>query len=181
METWKQIPVAPDYEISDWGNIRRTAVPKRNRVYTQPKGVVMPKGYVYVALRINGKSKTFQAHRLVMLAFHGPSDLQVNHKNGVKHDNRLENLEYVSAHANRAHAKHALDAYPKGEGHPNSKLTEADVIRILKLVDEKWSDGQISKAIGCTPANVWMIRNGKAWKHLSVQPRPANYKGRKSL
>lgn len=167
VEKWKQIPVAPDYEISSLANIRRITAPLRNRDYGNPKGSVLPKGYAYVVLRTaDGGKKTFQIHRLVMLAFAGASDLQVNHKNGIKHDNRLTNLEYVSGHANRAHARSVLDAYPKGVAHPNAKLTEADVRTVLRLSAQGLNDGTIAKVVGCTAANVWMIRHRKAWTHI---------------
>ena len=62
------------------------------------------KGYYLVVLCKGGKRKAHIVHRLVMLAFIGESDLQVNHKNGIKTDNRLENLEYCTASENIRHS-----------------------------------------------------------------------------
>jgi hypothetical protein len=168
METWKQIPQAPLYEISDLANIRRIGPPLRNRKYSDPKGSILPsKGYVFVVLRLNGGKKTFAVHRLIMAAFHGTSDLQVNHINGIKHDNRLCNLEYVDGAGNRKHAKEVLDAYPKGSGHPNSKLTEKHVRQILGLISMGYSDSEIGEAFGVTAANIYVIRNKKGWTHVT--------------
>ncbi|NCC17005.1 MAG: HNH endonuclease [Clostridia bacterium] len=52
----------------------------------------------YARLKLNGKS--VRVHRLVMELFKGPSDLSVDHINGNKHDNRLCNLQYVTAEEN---------------------------------------------------------------------------------
>jgi hypothetical protein len=181
MEQWKQIPNFPDYQVSSLGKIKRLVPSIRKRDYGPINGSVF-RGYVMACLRTPlGEKKRVAVHRMVMLAFRGPSDLHVNHINGVKNDNRLENLEYVTDKQNREHAKHVLDAFPKGAKHPNSKLTESDVLGILKLIDQGLSDGMVANVYGCTPANVWMIRKGRAWAHLSTGPRPANFKGRRSL
>jgi hypothetical protein len=67
-------------------------------------GTISPLGYVTVSVKIYGRSRGFLVHRLVMELFMGPSSLHVNHKNGIKADNRLENLEYVSPQENNKHA-----------------------------------------------------------------------------
>lgn len=63
------------------------------------------KGYVPIKLdKVNGKRKQIHAHRLVAKAFLGDKELEVNHKNGIKHDNRVSNLEYVTPSENCLHA-----------------------------------------------------------------------------
>lgn len=62
------------------------------------------KGYSKITL-YNGRFKNHFVHRLVMETFVGkvPEGLEINHKNGVKNDNRLENLEYLTPEENREH------------------------------------------------------------------------------
>jgi hypothetical protein len=166
MERWKPIPVAPAYSISNLGNVKRDIPPKKNRTYPPPKQHLLGRGYAYIRLQTESGGKTFQVHRLVMLAFVGPSDLQVNHKNGIKHDNRLANLEYVTNAENRRHAMYELRAFPKGVRHPNAKLTDQDVWRIKGMHALGFDCLTISKVFSCTQQNINVIVKGKAWAHV---------------
>jgi hypothetical protein len=66
------------------------------------------KGYLTVSL-YDGSSpkrpKSFLVHRLIAEAFLGPSDLQINHKDGNKQNNRIENLEWVTVQQNVDHCR----------------------------------------------------------------------------
>lgn len=71
------------------------------------KGYKDRDGYPHVLMNIAGKRVYRASHRLIALAFMGPkptSKHQVNHINGVRDDNRPENLEYVTASENALHA-----------------------------------------------------------------------------
>lgn len=61
-------------------------------------------GYRHVTLSNDGKATTFLLHRLVIKAFIGDSDLPVNHKDGNKENNQIDNLEYVTHSQNMQHA-----------------------------------------------------------------------------
>lgn len=167
METWKSVPFAPAYDVSDQGNVRRVAPSVRKRDYGPINGSLTYQGYRTVTLRVGAlRLKPRFVHRIVMEAFYGASDLPVNHKNGQKHDNRLENLEYVTAAENRKHAKDVLDAYPKGVGHPNSKLTESDIPKIRAMIAAGLPDKVIAPVFDCTSANIYVIRKNKGWTHV---------------
>ncbi len=89
------------YEISDSGEIRRT-ISKRVRRFAIDKD-----GYLTLPFRNEKKQwSEVYIHQLVAAAFLGPKPAghEINHKNGVKTDNRAENLEYVTHAENMAHA-----------------------------------------------------------------------------
>lgn len=138
-------------------------------------------GYVRTSLYKNKEYKGYQVHRLVLLTYVGPSDLDCNHKNSNKIDNRLENLEYVTRKENIHHAIRAGTNKIIGEKSPCSKLTEAEVLKILFEETGKYSD--IGKKYGVLPETISMIKRGKNWKHLSQGKEnliliPKNGKGR---
>lgn len=64
------------------------------------------RGYFYMSLCKNAKIKTFKVHRLVAFAFHDNPENKptVNHKNGIKTDNRAINLEWATYSENQIHA-----------------------------------------------------------------------------
>ena len=92
------------YKVSEDGSIfccSKNGKPEKIKKTSINRG-----GYEVVGLWKNGKSKTVTVHSLVALAFIGKREYgyQINHKNGVKTDNNVMNLEYVTASENTKHA-----------------------------------------------------------------------------
>lgn len=162
-EIFKPIPgYEHGYEVSNLGRVKSL---KRGKEKLLKPGLISG-GYYHVILFKDGKGKTHKVHRLVMLAFIGESDLDVNHINGIKTDNRLENLEYCTASENTQHAYDTgLKTGLKGERNPSSKLTKACVERI-KYGHQGMTQQAIAKIYDIDRSLVGYIRQGKLWSHI---------------
>jgi hypothetical protein len=117
MEVWKPIEGHEGYEVSSLGRVRSVDRVKllrnrhggvnerrfKGRVLVQGNGT---NGYMSVQL---GRDALRLVHRLVAKAFiDGDNSLQVNHKNGIRNDNRAENLEWMSCRDNHLHSYSSL-------------------------------------------------------------------------
>ena len=112
-ELWADIKGCEGYyQITQSGKIRSLPrirrMSNRNTFYPMKilKQSISSNGYFIVSIWMNGVKKTFPVHRLIAETFIGNPDnkSQVNHKNGIKADNRIENLEWVSQSENAIHA-----------------------------------------------------------------------------
>ena len=104
-EIWHKCEVPyTRYEVSNQGRVRNALTDQVLR----PR--IIKEGYLIVDLYYKGQRKTCYVHNLVATAFveGWREGLEVNHKNGVKTDNRAENLEWVTASENRQHASDVL-------------------------------------------------------------------------
>lgn len=91
------------YQVSNLGRVKglaNEAARKERMLKPADRG----HGYLAVSLCKRGTKQTFTVHRLVILAFHGKSFLGCNHKDGVKTNNKLSNLEYCTQSQNIQHA-----------------------------------------------------------------------------
>lgn len=123
----------------------------------------------YYMLRVNdkaiGKALYVMAHRVVWSYFNGPasSDLTINHKNGIKTDNRIDNLELVTVKENANHAHRTGLMRPrKGIDHFRAKLTDDDVRTIRDLASSgKYLHREIAAMFGVRTNQVSRIAGGK--------------------
>ena len=174
-EHWKPVVGFEEtHEVSDQGRLRRAlyALPTRG---TRPGRIFIGMGYSHgysqVILRQDGKNKTRSLHRLVLTAFIGPCppDMECNHKNAVRADNRLENLEWVTHSDNEKHAHQILGrCTPRGETHYNAKLTEVEVkvikqARFLKI-PAKW----LANWFNVGNRVITELWSGRTWRHISA-------------
>jgi hypothetical protein len=174
MEQWKRIVWAKDYEVSEIGRVRSWKVNppnKKNKEVLEPR-ILSTKigsgGYPCVSLiSDDGVKKLSNVHVLVAEAFLGPrpKGMVVCHKNDKKDDCRLINLEYGTHSYNKKQAIQNGVA-PYGERHPQSKLSDDDVITIKKMLDEKeLTHRQIGDIFGVSRFTIGSIKYGKLRKH----------------
>lgn len=118
--------------------------------------------------KLDGKKRTFRVHRLVMMAFNpveNMNELEVNHLDGNKKNNKLENLEWCTASENQKHAfETGLQRARKGESSNFAKLTEEDVKQVFELRKQGLLQREIAEIVGCTSSNISAILRGKSWK-----------------
>ena len=129
-------------------------------------------GYVKNGLVLkDGTSRAFFRHRLVMLCFAPREDadsLQVNHIDGNKLNNRLDNLEWCTNRENRIHAVEiGLAARMRGEDNPASKLLESQVIDIIQDLLHHVPYSKIMKKYNCSKSTISAIKNKRNWRYLT--------------
>lgn len=152
-----------NYEVSELGEIRSLmkSVPKILNLD------VNPSGYTNCCLYRDKKKHRFLVHRLVAEAFipNPENKPQVNHKNGTKTDNRVENLEWCTYEENLTHAvENGLRA--TGERVSTAKLKEDDVRHILKLRREGNPIKSIANKYDVSEPCIQRIIYGISWKHI---------------
>lgn len=161
MEKWAKIP-GYDYEISSLGRVRNL---NTGRIKVN---CIEKVWYFTVGLFKNGIGRTHRIHRLIMEAFvpNPESHKYINHKNGIKTDNRIENLEWCTQKHNISEAyKIGLCQSVKGSRHGGSVLNEEQVLTIRELL--RYSSGrQIAKQFNLSEGTVSMIKNRITWSHI---------------
>lgn len=134
IELWKQVPTVLYTEASNLGRIRRTN-PKTGQ-FVYPKGHYDKDGYVHIDVRKeNGKYRDFPVHRLVAMAWlPNPHNKGcVNHKDSVRDNNAIYNLEWVTPKENCIHSYLYGKAKKIKEVPKNTVLTDYQVSQIEKL------------------------------------------------
>ena len=166
MENWKKIEGYPNYSVSDLGRVRND----KTGMILKPSLVGRPgRKYLSVVISNKGKIKHFYLHRLVILSFipNAENLPQVNHKDGNKLNNNLDNLEWCDNSHNVRHAlKNGLIQPIKGENHHKSKVTEQEVLEIRRLRSEGWGQNKLAEKFGVSQFTISVIEHKKSWKHL---------------
>lgn len=174
-ETWRPVVGYENiYEVSSSGNVRRLHDGNRYRALSVLRPTKHRDGYCSVILSdAEHRRSTLRVHRIVLTAFVGcpPSGHECNHKNSVRDDNRVENLEWVTPSQNVLHTYQNGRTPLRGTSNPNARFTEADIRGVRMLCDSKaLTYTEIARMFGMTRNNVSLIGRRRAWNHIKPLP-----------
>lgn len=153
---FKEIPAYPNYEVSTLGIIRNKSTGNNMKWVDNGKGYKMVKLYN----SHKPKGRLCLVHRLVMSTYN-PLDsmMDVNHIDGNKANNDLNNLEWVTKSENTIHA-HKTGLFI-------NKLSIEDVVNIKQLLKEKeLSLSEIGRRFNVRHSTIWKIANGVLYDYI---------------
>lgn len=155
------------YEIDREGNIY--SIPRKNgygsRLVRKVRKPKLVRGYLQIALSKNGNNIWRPVHRLVAEAFIPNPRIcnQVNHINGNKTDNRVENLEWCTQSENQTHA--VRTGLRKSERTNTAKLT-ADQVREIRSLYPTLNSRELADKFGIKQAQVCKIIKRQSWRQI---------------
>lgn len=164
-EIWSEIENFKDYFVSNFGRIK--SLKKNNARIIKPQAL-HGNCYFTVLLYQNRKVKPQLIHRLVAKAFiPNPDDKPfVNHINGIKTDNRVDNLEWCTQKEN---VQHAFKTGLRKEGgkNPKSALTDEQAVWCREVYipdDPEFGQMALAKKLGTSNYTIYLIIHGKHYK-----------------
>ncbi len=137
-------------------------------------GWMHPSGYVHINLSANGEKHQVRAHRVIYMAAYGhiPDGMVVDHINNNKSDNRISNLQLMTAKENSAKA--ARDGrYPTGEMNGRSKLTVEMRTSLLYDHQHGLSYRQLAQKYGVSKSRIGQIVHEDDWTRIPYKSKPA--------
>jgi len=162
-EQWRQTRGFSAYEVSTIGRVRKASNSRLCTVSTQTRGY----GFVSIT-RDDGVYKQVVVHKLVAEAFLPNPDRkpQVNHKDGIKKNNQLWNLEWATEQENAAHSVDTGLRH-KGGRHWRAILTEDQVREIIDAsATGSLAVAEMAKRLKVTETAIRKIQSGASWKHI---------------
>jgi hypothetical protein len=172
---YKILPDFPNYAVTEDGEVLNV---KTGKIISQFLCGIPP--YYSVNFTINGKSKQQRVHRVVAMAWLVNDDpenkIQVNHKDGNKLNNHVDNLEWCTPSQNQ---QHAISTELKNSSYKmqNASLTEAQAHSICQLLMDGWTTKDVAVKFEIPRSTVLKIRCGDVYKDIrSLYDIPTNKK-----
>lgn len=183
-EIWKPVVgFETSHEVSSRGRVRslcRRFIGGRTRLDGSPstmtaKGRVLSvrinkRGYAVVDISDQQRRRGRVVHKVVAEAFIGPAPSikhEVNHLDGNKLNNCVENLEWCTPKENSQHAYDTgLKVPMRGTQHSTAKLDEQKVREVRTLLAHGMSQRAIARIFGVTNPQIHRIAAGKSWVHV---------------
>lgn len=152
------------YKVSNLGRVYDCI---KNRFLTYHKAF---NNYIGVSLNTINHNTAIPVHRLMMLCFYpinNPENYQVNHKDGIKTNNILSNLEWVTRSENIYHA-YKTGLHHIGEDNIHSTISNDTAVKICELLQSgTYTEQQIADILNISTYIVHGIKSGRTWKHIS--------------
>ncbi len=177
-EVWQAVPEYEGlYEASTLGRIRSVdrLITGKNGVTKRFSGRVLKPvkqnaGYFALGLSKAGIVETVLVHRIVAKTFLGnPEGLEeVNHIDGVKGNNALSNLEWMSRVRNIRHAMGMGLIQGLGENNPAAKINDESAMQIKELLRLGLHPNEIAPMFGVKPSTAFDILLGRSWMHVRL-------------
>lgn len=178
MEQWKDIDGYEGiYAVSNLGRVKsldRIVVYIDGRQHTYKEKILVQaiskvNGAYYVHLYKNQSRKNMIVHRLVAKAFilNPENKAEVNHIDGNRSNNTVENLEWSTKIENMHHAFRTGLINNTGTNHGVNVYSDEKILHVKELLQEgKLTQKQIAEVTGVKKGTVEQVAQGKTWKHL---------------
>jgi hypothetical protein len=174
-EIWKLCAGWPEYEISNLGRVKRVAPGRGSKVGRVLRQTVGTHGYRVVMLsRPTLRDQKVLVHRLLAATFLGDlgsryRGMEVNHRNGDKLDNALDNLELVTHQENCQHSyRTGLNDVRnhQGERCGAARLTDRKVLEIREKLSQGRKCQDLADEYSVSLSAVYAVKNRKSWTHI---------------
>lgn len=155
--------IAEGYQISNMGRVK--SMQRKGKIGDK---ILKPYDNTFGYLHIDIGNCTKKVHRLVATAFipNPENKKYVNHKKGIKYDNRATELEWSTFPENMQHAfRTGLMNNRQGENNNFSKLTDIEVLDIFSSTE---TQSNLSKKYKVSIATISDIKNMKIWEHITM-------------
>jgi len=173
---WRTCPNYPEFDVSEYGDVRRNIGNPTRRIGYRPKGHIDLDGYLTYSLRAaDGRKTPVQAHTLVAEAFLPPKPTpkhEVAHGNGSRVFHHFTNLRWATRKENHSDIQIHLTAV-KGTRNGRATITDDDVRYIraevanirAKISGTSWRE--LCSKFDLTKAHLMKIAKRQAWSHVS--------------